>query len=313
MNELGTLQLPPQASTHAPGVDALYYFIFWGCTVFFLLVVGLAAYFAIRYRRREGDAYRPSASHNTPLEITWTVIPLLLVMVVFVWGFDGYMDMHVTPGHAAEYHVTGKQWLWQITHPNGEVSVNEMYVPVGKPVKLILQSTDVIHSFYVPDFRIKMDCYPNQYTTMWFEATRTGDFDIFCTEYCGASHSGMIGKVHVLSEADFERWEESVSGPKEGEPLADYGRKMYEKKACITCHSLDGSKMTGPSFLGLFGRTEQFADGSSAVADENYIRESILEPQARIVAGYQPIMPTYTGLLKPVELDALIEFLKTVK
>jgi cytochrome c oxidase subunit 2 len=312
MNDTGTLQLPPQASTVAPDVDALYYFIFWGCTAFFVLIVGLAAFFAVKYRRRPGDTYRPSPSHNTPLEITWTVVPLLLVMIVFVWGFRGYMKMHTAPGQALEYNVIGKQWLWQINHPGGAVEVNQMYVPVDRPVRLLLQSEDVIHSFYVPDFRVKMDAYPNQYTSMWFEATRIGDFDLFCTEYCGNEHSAMIGKVHVLSQVDFDRWlEEAAPGP--GDDPVAFGERLFKSKACNTCHSIDGSRLTGPTFQGLFGRQESLADGSTVIADENYIRRSILEPQAQITAGYDPVMPTYSGILRPQDIDALIEYIKTLQ
>ena len=312
MNDNGTMQLPPQASTVAPDVDALYYFIFWGCMVFFVIIVALLAWFAFRYRRREGVPYLHSASHNTPLEITWSIVPLILVMIVFVWGFRGYMLAHASPGNAIEYYVTGKQWLWQINHPTGTVEVNEMYVPVNQPVKVILQSTDVIHAFFVPDFRVKMDAYPNQYTTLWFEATRTGDFDLFCAEYCGREHSGMLGKIHVLSRAEYDKWVESTEVPMDGDPVT-IGKTLYAKYTCNTCHSADGTKLVGPSFQGIWGRQEQMADGSTITVDENYIRESILNPGAKVVAGYQPVMPTFTGLVKPEHIDFLIAYIRSLQ
>jgi len=281
MNELGTLQLPPQASTIAGDVDSLYYFIFWGCMAFFVLIVALCAFFVMKYRRRSEDEIGSGPSHNTPLEVTWTVVPLVLVMVVFFWGFRSYMEMHTAPAGALEYYVTGKQWLWQVNHPTGAVEVNNMYVPVDEPVKVILQSEDVIHSFYVPAFRVKMDAYPNQYTTLWFEATRTGDYDLFCAEYCGEQHSQMKGKVHVLSRKDYDAWVASTSGPKEGEDLTVWGEKMYTKNACVTCHSLDGSKRTGPTFKGIWGTDVTLSDGTTVVVDENYVRSSILDPHGR--------------------------------
>ncbi len=309
----GTFQMPPQASTMAHQVDSLYYFIFWGSVFFFLLIVGLSLIFVLKYRRRPGQTMAPRASHNTPLEVTWTVIPLALVILVFVWGFKGYMALAVSPGGALEYHVTAKQWLWQIQSPDGETSVNEMTVPVDQPVKVILRSEDVIHSFYVPAFRVKQDAIPNRYTTLWFQATATGDYDLFCTEYCGTGHSGMLGKIHVLSPADFEKYKESSAGPAAGMSLADYGAQLYKQKACITCHSLDGSRKTGPSFKGVFGHKVEFADGSSTTADENYVRQSILDPTSQVVAGFEPVMPTFQGLLKPNQIDALIEFIKAQK
>ncbi len=313
MNGNGTLQLPPQASTLASQVDALYYFIFWGSVFFFILIVGLSTIFVLKYRRREGQALQKVSSHNTPLEIAWTAIPLALVILVFVWGFKGYMSMSVAPGNAVEYKVVGKKWLWQITHPNGVTAVNEMTVPLGQPVKVLLRSEDVIHSFYIPAFRVKQDAVPNRYTTLWFEPTVAGTYDLFCTEYCGAGHSGMVGKVHVLTPAEYEEWLAASGGPAEGQTPAEWGAQLYESKACITCHSIDGSRKTGPSFKGVFGHDVELADGTTVKADENYIRQSILDPGSQVVAGFQPVMPTYQGTLKSEEIDALIEFIKSQK
>jgi len=311
MNDNGTLQLPPQASDYAQGVDSLYYFIFWGCMVFFVIIVALSAFFILKYRRREGDTYRPSPTHNTPLEIAWSVIPMGLLLVVFFWGFEGYLDAHIAPAGATEYYVTGKQWLWEIRGPEGGATVNDMYVEVNKPVKVILTSTDVIHSFFVPAFRVKMDAYPNQYTTLWFEPNRTGDFDIFCTEYCGDEHSGMIGKVHVLSASDYETYLKEASGPGDKTP-EEWGAELYTKNACVTCHSADGAAGAGPTFKGIWGTQEPLADGTTVLVDENYIRESILEPGAKVVSGFQPVMPTYTGILDDEQISALIAYIKSL-
>jgi cytochrome c oxidase subunit 2 len=309
----GTLQLPPQASTVAHQVDSLYYFIFWGSVFFFVLIVGLSTIFVLRYRRRAGQKLEPSTSHNTPLELAWTLIPLALVIVVFVWGFRGYMTLAVAPGNSLQYNVTGKKWLWEVTHPNGNVAVNEMTVPVGQPVKVTLRSEDVIHSFYIPAFRVKQDALPNRYTTLWFEATLPGDYDLFCAEYCGTGHSEMLGKVHVLPATDFQKWLEAGSGPGPGMSLAQWGEQLYKSKACITCHSIDGSVKTGPSFQGIFGHSVDLADGITVTADENYIRQSILDPGSQVVKGFQPVMPTYAGTLKPQDIDGLIEYIKSLK
>ena len=313
MNGSGTLQMPPQASTIAPQVDALYYFIFWGCTIFFVLIVGLSLFFILKYRRREGQQLEERANHNTPLEITWTIVPTILVMIVFVWGFRGYMEMSVAPRDSLEYYVTGKMWLWEITHPNGQTMINEMKVPVDRPVKVILKSEDLLHSFFVPEFRVKQDAVPNRYQTLWFEATVADTFDLFCTEYCGSGHSQMLGKVQVLTAEEWAVFEEQASGRPEEIPLAEWGKQLYETKACITCHTLDGTVRTGPTFLNLFGSTEQLSDGSSVLVDESYIRQSLVDPGSQVTAGFQPLMPTYSGLLESDDIDALIAFIKEQK
>ncbi len=310
----GTFQLPPEASTVAHQVDSLYYFIFWGAVFFFVIITGFSTIFILRYRRREGEGkMKPRASHNTSLEVTWTVIPLALVMLVFMWGFKGYMNLAVVPGGALQYHVTAKQWLWQVQDPNGQMSVNEMTVPVNAPVKVVLRSEDVIHSFFVPDFRVKQDVLPNRYTTLWFQATATGDHQLYCTEYCGQGHSGMLGMIHVLSPEDYRKYLESGAGPPSGMAPAQYGEQIYRSKACITCHSLDGSVKTGPSFKGIWGTQVKLSDGSTVTVDENYVRQSVLEPASQVVSGFQPVMPTFQGLLTDPQIDAIIEFIKSQK
>ncbi len=305
----GTMQMPPQASTLAADVDALYYFIFWGCTAFFVLIVGLCALFIVKYRRKEGQQLEARAYHNTPLEVTWTVIPFLLLLVVFVWGFKGFMHMNVAPGNSLDYYVTAKKWMWEIKDPNGQVTLNEMVVPVNQPVKIILRADDILHSFFIPAFRVKADAIPNRYNNLWFEATREGVYDIFCTEYCGSGHSGMLGKVTVVSQEAYDAGF-GGDGRLPDEPLVVYGERLYASKACITCHSLDGSKKTGPTWQGLFGKQEELTDGSSVTVDESYIRESIIDPGSRITAGFDNVMPTYAGTLDDEAIEALIEFIK---
>jgi len=315
MDGKGTLYLPPPSSTIAGEVDALFYFIFYTSLVLFLIVIGAAAYFIFRYRRRDGKAELTSGiSHNTKLEILWTVIPTILVFIVFVWGFKTFMKMHVAPKDALEVKATGQKWFWTFDYPNGANSLNDLVVPVGKPVRLLMSSQDVIHSFYVPDFRIKMDVLPNRYTITWFEATKTGEYQIFCTEYCGKGHSEMLGKVIVKTEVDYNTWlEQSAVDIPEGMSLEDAGAKLYQSKACVTCHSVDGRPGVAPSFKGRFGKQEQLADGQSVTVDENYLRESILNPQAKVVAGFQPVMPTYQNVLTDRQIDALIAYIKSIQ
>ncbi len=313
MDTTGSIFLPPQGSTISGEVDSLFGFIFIVSIILFVLVVGLTVFFAVRYRRRGKVALTSGVTQNLPLEMLWTGIPLILVLVVFVWGFQTYMKMHVVPKDALEIKVTGQKWFWSFDYPNGASSVNELVVPEGKPVKLLMSSKDVIHSFFVPSFRVKMDVVPNRYTVTWFEAKGVGTHDLFCTEYCGTGHSDMIGTVRVLSEREFNTWLEESSGPAEGEPLDAYGKKLYTSRACNTCHSVDGSKLVGPSFKGIYGSQAMLSDGSAVTVDENYIRESILKPQAKIVAGYDPVMPTYQGILKSRDIDALIAYIKSLQ
>jgi cytochrome c oxidase subunit II len=313
MDSTGTLWLPPANSTIAGEVDPLFYFILYASIVMFAIVVAGMVYFSWRYRRRGADGLNRATTHNTPLEIAWTVIPTILVMIVFVWGFKTFIKMHVAPKDALEVKVTAQKWFWTFDYPTGANSVNELVVPSGKPVKLLMSSRDVIHSFFVPNFRIKQDVLPNRYTIIWFEATEQGSYDIFCTEFCGKGHSEMLGKVKVVSDREYTAWLDA--GSKLGTGLApeEYGAQLYKAKACITCHTVDGTKLVGPSFKGKFGMMEKFADGSTALIDENYIRESILQPKAKVVAGFDPVMPTYQGVLKDQQIDALVAYIKSLK
>jgi len=313
MNWLRELLLPEQATAYAGQVDDLFLFILYISAFFFFLVTALIVFFVWRYRRRAPNERTPKITHNFKLEVVWTVIPLIIVIVIFFWGFHGYMDATVPPRDALEIRVTGKRWVWQFEYPNGARTLNELRVPLGKPVTLIMTSEDVIHSFYVPSFRIKADLLPDRYTKLWFTPEKEGTYVLFCAEYCGTGHSTMEGKIHVLSESKYRDWLERGDKTTQAMPLPELGALLYQSRGCATCHSLDGRRGQGPSFKGIFGHTQRMADGKDALVDENYLRESILQPQARIVEGYQPIMPTFQGLLTEREIQALIEFIKAQK
>ena len=307
-----TLWLPEQVSTVANEVDSLFYFILYWVIFFFILVLLGTFYFSWKYKSRK-KGVTSSLDHNTTLEVIWTIIPLLLTMIVFFWGAKTYLKMNIVPYNAMEVNVKAQKWFWTFTYKEGFTSSNELVVPVNKPVKLIMESQDVLHSFFVPDFRVKMDVIPNRYMMLWFEPTKIGEYDIFCTEYCGKSHSEMLGKVRVLSDKDYEEWLVTANVVDESIPLVDLGEMIYKKNACYTCHSTDGSTVIGPSFKGVWGTTMKHADGSSAIVDENYILESIIEPQKKIVDGYQGVMPSYKGILRDREIEGVIEYIKSLK
>ncbi len=314
MDTTSTLWLPPQGSTLAGEVDPLFNFILWASTIMLLLVLALMVGFVWRYRRRKSDPGIITApTHNTALELTWTLLPTLLVVVIFVWGFKTFVSMHVPPKDAFEIKVTGQKWFWSFDYPNGANTVNELVVPSGKAVKLLMSSKDVIHGFFVPDFRVKMDVLPNRYTILWFEAPNVGEHNLFCTQYCGKGHSEMLAKVKVLGEREFSQWLEAGAGGGEGMSPAEYGAKLYKSKACVTCHTIDGSKLVGPSFKGVFGTTATLAKGGTMPVDENFVRAHILNPKSLTIQGYDPVMPTYQGILNDKQLDALVAFIKSLK
>jgi cytochrome c oxidase subunit 2 len=304
--------MPPAGSTIASEVDWLFYLILYISIFFFVLVIGAAAYFTIRYRRRGQAAALSQKDHNLKLEIVWTVVPLIIVIIIFFFGFGLYLKMNVIPKDAIEIKVTAQRWMWTFDYPNGANSVNELVVPAGKPIKLLMSSTDVIHSFFVPDFRVKMDVLPNRYTSVWFNAPNPGMHTIQCTEYCGKGHSEMLGNVRVVNDREYAQWLETSAAPAEGMPLEDNGKQLYTSKRCVTCHSLDGSVNVGPTFRDLFGEPVSLQGGGEVMADENYLRESILAPEAKVVDGFEPVMPTYQGLLKAREVDALIAYIKSL-
>lgn len=312
MNRLSDFMLPPARSTVAAETDALFHFI--NITSIFLLIgITIAIiYFAIKYRRRSEDDVTPVITHNNKLEITWSVIPLILVLIVFSWGWRGYMTLVTVPDDAYEVRVVAKSWFWEFHYANGTVSVNELHVPANRPVKLVMSSDDVIHSFYVPDFRVKKDVLPNRYSSLWFEATEVGEFTVYCTEYCGTAHSNMLAKVITHSQEDFETWMATANVIDENLSPVELGEQLVQRNACLTCHSLDGSRLQAPSFQGIWMREQTMTDGTVVTSDENYIRESILDPHVKIVEGYQPVMANYTGTLNDRQIDAIIEYLKTV-
>jgi len=314
MDTTGTFWMPPGSSTVAGDVDALFYFIFWASVFFFLVVVGVSAYFIIKYRRRaEDEEAKSHIDYNLKLEIVWTVIPIILVVIVFIWGFQTYMKMQIVPRDAIEVKVTGRQWMWLFDYPNGSTSVNELVVPVDRPIKLLMSSEDVIHSFYVPQFRIKQDVLPNRYTVSWFEANRTGNFDLYCAEFCGKGHSEMLGTVRVVSQERYTAFLETGGlGDQEGMSLMEIGKRLYRERACNTCHSVDGSPNVGPTFQDAYGHEVTLSDGSTVMVDANYIRESILNPKAKVVQGYEPVMPTFQGLLSERQVDGLVAYIQSL-
>lgn len=313
MNKFSEYMLPPAKSTLAGETDALFHFINVTSLTLLAGITLSIIFFAWKYRRKSENDVTPVISHNNKLEITWSVIPLILVIVVFGWGFADYTSYVTSPDDAYEIRVVGKSWLWEFHYENGHVSSNELHVPAERPVKLVMSSDDVIHSFYIPDFRVKKDVLPNRYTHVWFEAFEPGESVVFCTEYCGTAHSQMIATTIVHSPEDFETWLETAGAVDEDMEPAELGEQLVERNACLTCHSTDGSQLQGPSFQGSWGSERTMEDGSTVTFDENYVRESILEPQAKIVEGFSPVMPPYAGSLDDRQIDAIIEYLKTLQ
>lgn len=303
--------LPIEASTIASDVDGVYNFVMWVSIFFFFVLMGGMCFFIYKYRRRTDNDKTAYITHNYALEFLWSFIPLVLLLVAFFWGWKVYMKARILPENAEVLNVVGKQWMWNITYSNGKQVTNEFYVPVNKPVVLSMTSEDVIHSFYVPSFRIKQDVVPGKRTQVWFESNQMGTYRLFCTEFCGTAHSTMIGKVHVVSHADYQEWLAKKSG--EGLSPAELGKELLTSKGCVACHSEDGSPRVGPTFKGVWGKQETFTDGSTVTVNEDYVRESVLNPQAKVVKGYPPTMPSFQGQLKEEEINGIIEYFKTLK
>jgi cytochrome c oxidase subunit II len=298
---------PVQASSTAPMVDHLLYFLL-GVAVFFTLLIFLSIfYFAIRYRRRSESELPEPIHGGLPLEIAWSVIPFGLTMIIFVWGASVFFTISRPPDDAQTVYVVGKQWMWKLQHMEGQREINELHIPVGQPIKLIMTSEDVIHDFFIPAFRAKADVLPGRYTSTWFKATRPGKYHLFCSQYCGTNHSAMIGWIYVMQPQEYQTW---LSGGAFGS-LASSGEKLFQDLACINCHHLDDQGRC-PNLRGVFGSKVLLSDGSTVTADEGYIRESILNPSAKIVAGFQPIMPTFQGLVTEEGVLQLIEYIKTL-
>jgi cytochrome c oxidase subunit II len=298
---------PARASTGAGSVDALYIFLvalsaFMSVAIFTMILI-----FAARFRRRKGVAAE-QIEGSTPLELTWSVIPLGIFMVIFAWGAVIYFKERTPPQGATEVYVVAKQWMWKLQHEEGQREINELHVPVGRDVKMIMTSQDVIHSFYVPAFRIKQDVLPGRYTTAWFRATKPGTYHLFCAEYCGTQHSGMIGQVVVMEPAQYEAW---LGGGGAAGSLASNGQTIFQQLGCSTCHRSD-TQGRGPNLAGVFGKPVQLEDGRKVTADENYLRECILNPRAKLVSGFKPIMPVFQGLVSEEQVNALVAYIKSL-
>ncbi len=297
---------PEQASTIAPRVDALLFFLLGVSGFFAVVIAALIVFFGFKYRRRAGNEVAEQIEGSDRLEIAWTIVPFVLLMVMYAWGAGLYFRLYTPPPDALEVTAVGKQWMWKFQHLSGQREINELHVPVGRAVKMLMTSQDVIHSFFVPAFRVKQDVIPGRYSSIWFEATKVGDYHLFCAEYCGTAHSGMIGSVVVMEPAEFQQW---LAGGPEGSPAAA-GEKLFHDLGCVTCHRADAQARC-PQLAGLLGRTVRLADGRTVTADETYVRESIVDPGAKIVAGYENIMPTYQGLVNEEQLLELVAYVKS--
>lgn len=307
----------PQASTLAQSFEHLYDFIFWFSVISFVGVVAAMIYFVVRYHRTRLDPFKtPYITGHSAMETSVSIGLLIVVMVIFVWGWIGYKKILQSPKDSLEIQVMGKQWFWEFEYENGRKLVNELIVPQGRPVKLLMASSDVLHSFFVPNFRLKQDLVPGMYTTLWFEATQIGNHPVFCAEYCGTAHSKMLATVKVLESKEYDQWYTGWKPGKEGQAAinpVELGKELFTQKGCNACHTVTGQALVGPSFLGIFDKEVEFSDGSKIKRDENYIRESLMQPQAKLVKGFQPLMPTFQGTLTDQEINALIAYIKSLK
>ena len=308
---LANISLPEQASTIAADVDLLYNFVMWLSIAATVAVLGTMLFFAIRYKRRSADDQTPYIHGSNKVELVWTIIPAIIFLAIAVWGIVVYHKMDNPPGNAFAIHVKGQQWFWEFTYGNGKKAVNELRVPLGRPIVMQMTSNDVLHSFFIPSFRVKKDVVPGYRSQLWFTPNKIGEFQIFCAEFCGTNHSGMLAKVIVMDGPAFDEWYNQVeSGQK---TLAEMGSDLFKSKGCFSCHSVDGSPLVGPSLKGVWGRKSEFIDGSTTVVDANYIHDSLMNPTAKVVKGFPPVMPPFQGQLTEEEVTQIIEYLKTLK
>jgi len=299
---------PPAASSIAGDVDQLYYLLS-AITIFFsVLIFSIIFYFMVKYRRRSEDEIPPETHTSMALELTWTIIPSLICVVLFVWASALYVRESRPPANATEIFVIGKQWMWHLQHPEGPREINELHVPVNVPVKITMTSQDVIHDFYVPAFRVKKDALPGRYTSLWFDPTEIGTYHLFCAQYCGTDHGEMIGWVYVMSAKDYAAW---LAGGEKTESMAQQGERLFTQYGCIECHVAGGGGRA-PSLAGLYGQPEKLASGETRVVDEALIRQAILVPNSVHVPNYQPIMPTYQGQLNEEQILDLIAYVKSL-
>jgi cytochrome c oxidase subunit II len=299
---------PREASLQAAQVDGLYFFMLAITAFFSLLIATLVVVFAVKYRRRQKDEVGVAIHGSLALELLWTIIPFLIMMVMFGWGAKIFYTLSRPPAGAMEIYIVGKQWMWKAQHMDGQREINELHVPVGRPVKLIMGSEDVIHSFFIPAFRVKADVVPGRYNVLWFTASEAGTYHLFCTQYCGTKHSGMVGSVVAMEPADFQAW---LGGGNASDTPVAAGEKLFQDLACVSCHR-DDAQARAPQLKGAFGKPVTLANGSTVVVDEAYVRESITNPQAKVVAGFQPIMPTFQGLVTEEQLLQLIAYVRSL-
>jgi cytochrome c oxidase subunit 2 len=307
MSLFGIPIFPEQASSFAMDVDVLYFFIVAVSAFFALLIAVLVIVFGIKFRRTRTNEVGARIEGNLPMELLWSAIPTVIAMVMFGWGASVFYHIRRPPDEAMHIYAVGKQWMWKFQHLEGQREINELHVPMGRPIKITVTSEDVLHSLYFPSFRTKIDAIPGRYQELWFEATKPGTYHIFCAEYCGTNHSGMIGSVHVLEPTAYQSW---LAGGSEG-TLADRGGALFQQLACNTCH-LDSGQGRGPSLSNIWGKPVELSDGSTVIVDEAYVRESILNSQAKVVRGFQPLMPTFQGLISEEGLVSLIEYVRSL-
>jgi len=299
---------PAEASGISPYVDALYVFLLLMTVVGTVLVAVLLFVFSIRYRR-EKNPVATQIEGSTLLEATWTIIPLAIFLVTFVWGALLYFRIYNPPANAMNIYVVGKQWMWKAEHPGGQHEINALHVPTGQPVQLTMISQDVFHSFSIPDFRIKREVIPGRYSTVWFEATQPGTYHLFCTQYCGTQHSGMVGEVTVLKPDDYKKWLQQSNS---GMSLAQNGERLFASMGCNSCHS-GTAAARGPNLAGVYGAKLTLTDGSQVLVNDAYLRDAILNPSQHVTAGFAPIMPTYQGQISEDGLIDLVEFIKNMQ
>jgi cytochrome c oxidase subunit II len=301
---------PEQASNFAPRVDTLFFAVLGVIIFFATLILLFILYFIVRYRKGSKAPRGGQLSHRQQvlLEIGWSVVPLVISLGIFGWSAALYQDIFTPPENASDVYVVGKQWMWKLQHSSGKREINELHVPIGRPVRLVMTSQDVIHSFFVPAFRTKMDVLPNRYTESWFTPTRAGRYHLFCAEFCGTQHSGMKGWVYVMEPTDFERW---LAGASAEGTMAERGKDHFTRLGCATCHG-DGPSSRGPSLAGLIGSSVRLQGGRAIRADESYVRESILDPRAKLVAGYEPLMPTFKNQVSEDQIIELISYIKSL-
>lgn len=312
----GTFWMPPQSSTVAADVDFAFYFIYWVDVAFFVALMGAMLLFAVKYRQRSPGQKTSNIKGSHSLELAWAVLPSFLLVAFFWVGFKTYIDMVVPPADAMVVRVQGQKWMWTYSYPELGIESDVLVAPAGTPVALKMSSVDVLHSFFVPDFRIKKDVLPNRYTVQWFEAPEAGEHQVFCTEYCGTGHSKMLSQVKVLPQLEFNAWVAAQKAEAGADPSQmtsiERGAKLFKVNACAGCHSIDGSKIVGPSLKDVYNRASSWEGGAAGPADDNYLRESIMVPGAKLVAGYPPVMPSFQGKLTDTEVNDLIDYLKSI-